>query len=392
MYLGLGNSFAMSMNGDVTKWEEQDIGAAVISYLSQQGSQDVIYALGTQQGRLIVLAEQSIQIWSIDADPANFALQQALNNTGTKSPLAVQSIGDLDLLYLDASGFRSIRSNQQFLNSSLNDIGTAIDLTVRAALVGYDRTLACGIVEPTTKQYWGFVNGTIYVLSNYPTSKIVAWATYKPTYESIIVPVGNIYTIIPGAVYYWSQQSLGDTLTYGGITLTSSDGFVPGVGVVTATRTGSIDSILKRVDTPFTPTKFVVSNGQIYVRGSDNKIYRYGGADNNTFDHCQATVELPWLDNMHPSLGKQAHGVDAAISGAWTLLYSLDPKVALTSVGFERGGEISPSTVEDSTFDVGHFPVQGYGTHIKLKMVSSIAATPARIGKLIFLYTKGTVK
>lgn len=392
MYLGIGDSFALSTNGDVTLWEEQDIGAAVISFLSQQGSQDVIYALGTLQGRLAALAAQSIQIWTIDADPANFALQQVLDNTGTRSPLSVKAIGDLDLMYLDASGYRSVRSNQMYLNSTLSDIGTAIDLTVRAALVSYDPALACSIVEPTTKQYWGYLNGTIYVLSNYPTSKIVAWATYKPTYESTITPTVLTYTTVIGGIYYWTK-STDLSLVCGTTTLLADGGFVATAATaVAAAIPGFPSGTLKRVDTSFTPTKFVIYSGQIYCRGDDNKIYRYGGTDNNTFDHCRATVELPWLDNGHPSMTKHAQGVDAAISGAWSLYYGLDPSAALTSIGFERGSQVSPSSVADSTFDVGHFPINGNGTHIKLKMISSIAATPAKLDKLVFLYTKGNIK
>lgn len=188
MYLGIGTDFALSSNGDPTLWEEQDAGAAVIQYLSQFGPQDTIQGFASMQGRLAVISKLSAQIWSIDADPALFALQQTLDNTGTPAPLSIRSIGDLDVYYLDYVGIRSLRAKESTLNAYINGIGIAIDLLIRQALLNYDASQACAVVEPTTKQYWLYLNGDIYVLSNYPESKIVAWSTYKATIPTLIEP------------------------------------------------------------------------------------------------------------------------------------------------------------------------------------------------------------
>jgi len=188
MYIGQESAFCLSAIDDVTLWEEQNAGAARIPYISQFGAQDSVVALATLQGRLTVFGTQSVQIWGVDADPNNLTLVQALDNTGARSMLSVKSIGDLDVLYLDSSGVRSLRAKEVTLNAFVNDIGTAIDLTIRQALIGYDATQACAVVEPTTKQYWLYLNGTIYVLANYPESKIVAWSTYTATVETTIQP------------------------------------------------------------------------------------------------------------------------------------------------------------------------------------------------------------
>ena len=188
MYIGQESAFCLSAIDDVTLWEEQNAGAARIPYISQFGAQDSVVALAALQGRLTVFGTQSVQIWGVDADPNNLTLVQALDNTGARSMLSVKSIGDLDVLYLDSSGVRSLRAKEVTLNAFVNDIGTAIDLTIRQALIGYDATQACAVVEPTTKQYWLYLNGTIYVLANYPESKIVAWSTYTATVETTIQP------------------------------------------------------------------------------------------------------------------------------------------------------------------------------------------------------------
>jgi hypothetical protein len=132
----------------------------------------------------------------------------------------------------------------------------------------------------------------------------------------------------------------------------------------------------------------VVYNGQIYIRGSDNKIYRYGGSDNNTFDRCRATVELPWLDIKEAGMTKQVMGIQCAIKGKWAASASTDPRATppYTEV-FNRGSSTSPNIVEDSSFDLGHFPFSGNGTHIKIKMVSDTYVTEAKLGKIVIQYT-----
>jgi hypothetical protein len=383
LYLGFGSSFALSSNGDVTLWEEQNSGSAVISFLSQFGAQDTVKAFASMQGRLVVMGRLSSQIWGVDADPANLELHQTLDNTGTRAPLTVKSIGDLDALYLADSGFRSLRAKESTLNAYVVDIGTPIDLLVRAALISYDPSAACSIVDPATMQYWGYVNGSIYVLSNYPESKIVAWSIFKPTVEVAITPTAGTYTTVVGGVYHWTKHASGTSLTCGTDVLTATGGFV--ATATTAVEVGTA-GVLLRVDTTVTPEKFVVYSGQIYFRGTDRKIYRYGGTDNNTYDHTRATVELPWLDLGEPAMEKSAIGVEAAMKGNWTVKGSLNPEATSYTEVFSRGSSTTPAMLTDSSFQVGNFTLSGRGVHVKLQAISGIVATEAKLGKLVFKF------
>ena len=399
VYMGIGTAFCLSAIDNPTGWEEQNAGAARIEYVSQYGPQDTVMALASIQGRLAVFGKQSTQIWSIDADPANLALQQTLDNVGTLAMLSVQSIGDLDVMYLDNSGIRSLRSKQDALNASVEDVGAAIDLSVRADLLDFTASQACAIVEPTTKQYWIYINGKIYVLSNYPASKVTAWSTFKPTYEATISPSagtfpggGSVtYTTVVGGIYYWTK---GDN----GVELFKADGtttILDATGGFVATETSvietgvvgqAVDSTLKRVDTSFTPEKFVVYDKQVYVRASNGKIFRYGGSNRETYDACRAIVELPWYDFKSPSTYKQAHGIDIAISGNWKVEAGLDPIAGTLTEVINQGSAVSPSMDADSTFDSGHYGYSAHGTHLKLKMTSGIVPTAAKLGKIVFLY------
>jgi hypothetical protein len=386
MYIGVGEAFCLSSVEDVTKWEEQDAGAARISYVSQFGPQDEVIALSTVQGRLAVFGVQSIQIWSVDADPSNLALQQTLDNSGARATQSVKSIGDLDVLYLDSSGVRSLRSKESTLNAFVgDDIGTAIDLLIRAALVGYDATQACAVVEPTTKQYWLYLNGNIYVLSNYPASKIIAWSIFKPTSAVAITPSLGDYTTVVGGIYYWTKAGGGVSLTCGSTVLTATGGFVATATV--ATEVGTTGTLV-RVDTAFVPEKFVVHSRQVYVRATNGKIFRYGGSDNNTYDACRATIETSFLNLKEPDQFKQATGIGVAIAGNWKVEAGMDPLASNLTTIIDRGSMSSPSIVSDSTFDIGFVGFSAHGTHFKIKATSGVVPTAAKLCEVVLKFEK----
>lgn len=414
VYLGFGSTFALSAVGDVTLWEEQNPGAATINYLSQFGVQDSVMAFASLQGRLAVFGERSIQMWSVDANPNNLALQQTMDNTGTSDPLSVQSIGDLDVLYLDSSGVRSLRAKESTLNAYINDMGTAIDSLIRTALGNYTPGDACAVVEPTTRQYWLYLDGDIYVLSYYPQSKIAAWSTYQPSYVgSAVTPTDATfnqvsasgtyarYTVVPGAKYYWVKGA-NETSIAGldfGITETPSRTNTGGIEFSANTTSARVygtsgeapTGTLTRVDAPFVPKKFVVSNGRVYALAANSRIYLYGGTENDTFDRSRLRAELPWLNLALPSMAKQYEGIDVAMTGRWEVYMSANPRATTLTKVLYRGSDSSPSMVEDSTFDLGNFSFSGNGTHVKIR-AESYDDTEAKLGKLVVKYADGPVK
>jgi hypothetical protein len=78
--------------------------------------------------------------------------------------------------------------------------------------------------------------------------------------------------------------------------------------------------------------------------------------------------------------------MDAAFAGRWTAQIGVAPRGTSLVTVIARGSVVSPSMVEDSTFDLGHFAFSGHGTHLKVKMISGIAATAAKLGKIVVLY------
>lgn len=338
----IGSQFNFSDNYDPSNkdstgpahaWEEQNAGAGFEPYLSQFGSQDAIVGLSVLQGRLVVLGQKSIQIWTVDADPANFSLNQALDNIGTFAKRSVQQLGDFDVLFLDETGFRSVRAREVTNNAYPDDIGTPVDSFVQAAIATMTPTqkaACCGVVDPRTKNYWCFVEDTIYVFARYLTSKVAAWSTYEPR---------------------------GD------------------------------DNQL------FVPEVFCVLNSQIFARANNagnsrDYLYTYGGSNNATYDtHSQITFVTPYLDDKRPGTMKQLGAISAVMEGNWTINVSTDV-VSNNYVPFLTKGDTANPSPKDSTYDVGNVESPLRGTHFSIKCVSNNQSTslPAVFSSILVYY------
>lgn len=333
VYVGLGPEFAFSDNNAPTQFEEQAPGAGFVPYLSQYGGQDSVVAFSQLQGRLAVFANQTIQIWATDADPANFAIQQALDNAGTPAPLSVQALGDYDVLYLDLTGFRSLRAKEVTLNAYVDDgIGSPVDDFIQAITQsGVSLAGACGITDPQTKNYWCYVNGTIFVLSRSLGGKIQAWSTYLPTDDT-------------------------------GVT--------------------------------FTPQKFVVFRGQVFCRSVEGGDFSYGGLNAAQYDNTIAIAVTPYYDDKKADIMKQSLGVQAVLAGQWDILVSTDPKSGGNDPSkyhtvFHGGAPLVPQDTADSTYDIGIVPYEDRATHFSFMMRSTQPQAIATFSSITLHYNRG---
>ena len=335
LYITTGNQFNFSALNDPTKWETQDTGAGYIAIQDQFSAPSDVIALASYQGKLAVFCRWNTQIWTINADPSLYAVNQNLQNIGTMAPLSVQSVGDLDVLFLSDTGIRSLRVRDSSNNAYVVDLGSPIDDLITAdLLIGGDNSLACAVIEPLTGRYWLHLKGTIYVLSYYPSIKVVAWTIYKPTYDD-------------------------------------------GTGNQVA----------------FTPEKFVIYQGKVYCLAVDGKVFLYGGADNLTYDSSICSVELPWLDNKNAYVMKIAQKVNVAMSGSWQIDLSLDTRSEEfnTVVDFQTPLNLTdPCETCESTFDNGSFEATGMGTHFKFRaQTNPLWTKPATLSSLTLQYNEG---
>lgn len=227
-----------------------------------------LVAIAPYQGYLAFFSRRTTQIWNVAPLIENWDKIQTLVNIGTLAPASVNSVGDLDVLFLSDTGIRSLRVRDSSLNAFVNDIGSPIDKLVQAALLSGNGPAACSVVDPESGRYWLYLNGIIYVLSYFPSSKIIAWSTYQPTYQA-------------------------------------ADG----------------------TQVAFTPQKFFIYQGQVWCLatvGGASVLFQYGGDNNSTLDNMQATFQLPFLDAKTPGNWKVSKGVDVVMQGSWTLYGSMD--------------------------------------------------------------------
>jgi len=197
-HVGSGSSLFFSGVNNPKKWGQDGVGAGFINMSNSSGGNEVITAISLYQGNLAAFSRRTVQIWSIDTDPANNRQGQVLSNTGAFGPRSVVSVGDLDVFYLSDSGVRSLRARDSSNAAVVNDVGTPIDNLILAEISGmtFDQKASCpAVIEPIDGRYWVAIGNKIYVYSYFPSSQVAAWSTYEPgrTFTEFTTKDGKVY-------------------------------------------------------------------------------------------------------------------------------------------------------------------------------------------------------
>lgn len=404
-----GSTDHFSKIGDATRWEDQDTGAGDIAIVDRFSDPSNLVAISSYQGKLAYFGRNVIEIYNAPADPNLFSQSQVLQNIGALAKHSVKSMGDLDVLFLSDTGIRSVRVRDMSLNAFVSDIGSPIDDLVQTSLLSAgDNTLACGVVEPSSNRYWLYLKGVIYVLSYFPSSKIIAWSTYLPTYEtlgaaiaananyaaSIItyagLTIGNTYKLTFGANEV-SAVCGADSLTATGYFTARAVTLTVTGNAAAALYTGALQLTTQNV---FTPEKFEIYQGQVYVLTTDGKVLVYGGANNTTYDSVSPILETAWMDAGRAGTSKQGLAVDAIYSGGWDVYAGMDMKGATMDVTSKIGNSNAPNSGQDSTVEGFKYPFQGSGTHFKLKAVGRPGSISSRrtFSRFIFHFNMANEK
>ena len=110
--------------GDPTDWTTAG-NAGFLPIAQHFGSGQRAYGLGLYQGQLAVFTDQSIQLWTLDADPTGMALDRVVDGVGTRFHQSIVSLYG-DLLFLSESGVRSLTTLSNALFPSDVDVGLPI--------------------------------------------------------------------------------------------------------------------------------------------------------------------------------------------------------------------------------------------------------------------------
>jgi len=374
-------------------------GRGVIELADYYAAPNAALAIGPYQGKAIPIGSQSTQVWTVASNLAQYNNDQVLDNTGTIAKLSAQAWGELDFYFLDETGVRSLRSRETTLNAVLTDIGSPIDIVIQSKLASCtaaEKAAACGIVDPTSGRYMLFIKDTIYVLSNFPSAGVQAWATYKPTYQSTDFMRAS-QTV--GAAHSFAISMVNDVtkaiFTSEAVDVVTAANIVPGCYIFLLDASGAVvtssaitDGVLFRGSiaytalggwvftsnqTAFVPQKFLTHKKQVFARAAD-ALYAYGGTTGSAYDNAVASAKIPWLE-LHKFA--TSDGIDASMTGAWYVYASMD---YLT----QQFSEVLAAQ-SSATYDGGRIPFSSVGSRFTMQAVSN-AASRALMSALTFRF------
>lgn len=195
----------------------QDAGFLPIG-LQAQGSQ-VATVLGSYRGNLVVWTASTLQVWSVDPDPANMALYDSLESLGSIWVNANTAVGN-DLLFLTNLGVRSVSIAAASTNLSAGDVGTPVDPLIRS-LMGTDPD-PLGFYVPGQGQYclaFRQSSSTIVAVFTINGSKPFTWSTYEYPFkiEDVAILGGDLYFRAGDDIYQINESFDTDdgTIIYG---------------------------------------------------------------------------------------------------------------------------------------------------------------------------------
>ena len=182
IYTVLGSKLSFSMIDNPLLWGAgTDLGAGSITLSKQDADSELLTSLEVYYDKMAIFSTEAVQVWALDPDDDLNNFDQLLRGTGTSAARSPLLYGNGDVLYLDASGIRSLKAKDSSNSASVSDIGSPVDPTVQTIrTVNGDAYMnkAIAVLEPSVGRFWMVFPNEILVLSYFPGPKITAWSTF----------------------------------------------------------------------------------------------------------------------------------------------------------------------------------------------------------------------
>lgn len=204
-----GDTVKYSKTGNPRDWTTANDAGFLPTGLNAKGDR-ATNALGMYQGKLVALARDGAQVWTVDPDPTAMHLDDIVDNVGTSFPRSLASVAG-DLYFLGDFGFRSITTLQLIAKLADVDIGSPIDAIVRPALRSIT-TPPRAVYYYGTGQYICAIGNQLFVYSISRTAKIAAWSRYYMpfTVDAMAELEGVLYFRSGDNVYQLTDQVSSD--------------------------------------------------------------------------------------------------------------------------------------------------------------------------------------
>jgi hypothetical protein len=119
------------------------------------------------------------------------------------------------------------------------------------------------------------------------------------------------------------------------------------------------------LDQGYSIDNIVRSGRDMYLRSGDT-IYRYGGADGNTYpddDEFVAVAETPFMDARDPAARKMLEGFDMALSGEWLVDVLVDPN--------DTSRYVRVGILNKTSYHLPKIPLPGLTSHFAFRFTCS---------------------
>ena len=189
VYGVLGRVLYFSAVGDPTTWTDPPPvggvvthnGSGFINIGSNDADSEDLVSMEVYYDKLALFSKLNSQIWFLDPDPALNTYSQTLRDAGVIAPNSVVQFVANDIYFLGNHGVRSLRARDLSTTAAVSDVGSPVDNIFQDLLSAQGEAYmaqAQAILSPRTGRFYLVLPDHIYVLSNYPSPQINAWARY----------------------------------------------------------------------------------------------------------------------------------------------------------------------------------------------------------------------
>jgi hypothetical protein len=133
----------------------------------------------------------------------------------------------------------------------------------------------------------------------------------------------------------------------------------------------------------FSVANMTVAVNMVFLRGTNNQLYLYGGSSLGEYDSCPVTIRTPHHAIDSPTASKRVQSVDIMCQGQWQVSLGMQPS---NTELFELC-----ATVQDNTYGLGTIPFAGRGSHVAAHLTHQ-APGKATLNSLHFNILEGVTK
>ena len=231
IFAASGDDVRYCKTGDPRDWTTSSDAGFIPTGKEAKGSQTVTAIGPFQKSGLWVAFSDNCQVWTVDSDPSNMAIVDAIEGIGTIFHRAAAPVSG-DLFFPAQNGFRSVSLVAVTDNLQDRDVGSPIDDLVQPDLESTDDPQS--LYYPKLGQWWCINGTTVWAYSFSRTVKLSAWSQYELpfTIDDACVLNQDLYVRTGNDVYKFSASVYKDgtsSIPLVDVIMFYQDGRKPGV-------------------------------------------------------------------------------------------------------------------------------------------------------------------